>query len=105
MAASSIPQTGLSWLADLVVPPVADPSGGTTDAGVQSLNSGEGITPMGLQDKIENTAEVLKGKAKEAVGKTTGNERLVVEGKIDQGKGHLKQAGAKAMDAVKDVLE
>ncbi len=36
---------------------------------------------------------------------TTGNERLVVEGKIDQCKGHLKQAGAKAKDAVKDVLE
>lgn len=66
---------------------------------------GEGITLMGLQDKIENTAEVLKGKAKEAAGKATGNERLVGEGKIDQGKGHLKQAGQNAKDAVKDVLE
>ena len=70
-----------------------------------SLSSGEGITPMGLQDKIENTAEVLKGKAKETAGKATGNERLVAEGKIDQGKGHLKQAGEKAKDAVKDVLD
>jgi uncharacterized protein YjbJ (UPF0337 family) len=60
---------------------------------------------MGLQDKIENTAEVLKGKAKEAAGKVTGDERLVAKGKIDQGMGHLKQAGGKAKDAVKDVLE
>lgn len=60
---------------------------------------------MGLQDKIENTAEVLKGKVKEAAGNATGNERLVVEGRLDQGKGHLKQAGGKAKDAVKDVLE
>jgi uncharacterized protein YjbJ (UPF0337 family) len=48
---------------------------------------------------------VLKGKAKEAAGKVTGDERLVAEGKIDQGMGHLKQAGGKAKDAVKDVLE
>ncbi|MGH3800003.1 MAG: CsbD family protein [Pseudonocardiaceae bacterium] len=59
---------------------------------------------MGLQDKIKNTAEVLKGKAKEAAGKTTGNEQLEAEGKLDQGKGDLKQAGEKVRDAGKDVF-
>ncbi len=59
---------------------------------------------MGLQDKVKNTAEVLKGKAKEAAGKATGNEQLEVEGKLEQGKGHLRQAGEKARDAGKDVF-
>ncbi|MGH3886477.1 MAG: CsbD family protein [Pseudonocardiaceae bacterium] len=59
---------------------------------------------MGLQDKIKNTAEVLKGKAKEVAGKTTGNEQLEAEGKLDQGKGDLKQAGEKVRDAGKDVF-
>lgn len=59
---------------------------------------------MGLQDKVANRAEVLKGKAKEAAGKITGNPRLEVEGKLDQGKGNLKQAGEKVKDAGKSVF-
>ena len=54
---------------------------------------------MGLQDKAANRAEVLKGKAKEAAGKITGNPRLEVEGRLEQGKGNLKQAGEKVKDA------
>ncbi|MGH3947018.1 MAG: CsbD family protein [Pseudonocardiaceae bacterium] len=60
---------------------------------------------MGLQDKIKNTTEVLKGKAKEAAGKATGNEQMEVEGKLEQGKGDLKQAGEKVKDAGKDVFD
>jgi uncharacterized protein YjbJ (UPF0337 family) len=41
-----------------------------------------------------------KGKAKEAAGKITGNPRLKVEGKLDQGKGKLRQAGEKVKNAV-----
>ncbi|MGH3684289.1 MAG: CsbD family protein [Pseudonocardiaceae bacterium] len=59
---------------------------------------------MSLQDKIKNKAEVLKGKIKEVVGETTDNDELVVEGKLDQGKGNVKQAGEKVKDAGKDVL-
>ncbi|HEX5347160.1 MAG TPA: CsbD family protein [Pseudonocardiaceae bacterium] len=59
---------------------------------------------MGLQDKVGNRAEVLKGKAKEAAGKITGNPRLEVEGKLDQGKGNLKQAGEKVKDAGNSVF-
>lgn len=59
---------------------------------------------MSFQDKVANSAEVLKGKAKEAAGKITGNPRLEVEGKLDQGKGNLKQAGEKVKDAGKGVL-
>lgn len=60
---------------------------------------------MGMSDKIKNTGEVQKGKAKEAVGKTTDNEQWEAEGKADQGKGHLKQAGEKVKDAVKGVFD
>ncbi|MGH4009471.1 MAG: CsbD family protein [Pseudonocardiaceae bacterium] len=59
---------------------------------------------MGLQDKIKNTAEVMKGKAKEAAGKATGSEQMEVEGKLEQGKGNLKQAGEKIRDAAKDAF-
>jgi uncharacterized protein YjbJ (UPF0337 family) len=59
---------------------------------------------MSFQDKIANTAEVLKGKAKEATGKVTGNPRLEVEGKVDQGMGNIKQAGEKVKDAGKSVF-
>lgn len=54
---------------------------------------------MGLDDKIKNTAEDLGGKAKEATGKVAGNENLEAEGKADQAKADLKQAGEKVKDA------
>ncbi|MFJ3881596.1 CsbD family protein [Streptomyces sp. NPDC090077] len=42
-----------------------------------------------------------KGKAKEAVGKVTGNDRLTAEGKIDQVKGEAKEAKEDAKDALR----
>ena len=56
---------------------------------------------MGLDDKIDNKAEELKGKAKEATGKATDDERLEAEGKGDQTGANLKQAGEKVKDAFK----
>ncbi|AUZ35763.1 CsbD family protein [Arthrobacter sp. PGP41] len=56
---------------------------------------------MGLDDKIENTAEKLGGKGKEAAGEATGDENLKAEGQADQAKGDLKQAGEKVKDAFK----
>lgn len=60
---------------------------------------------MGMGDKISNKAEELKGKAKEAAGKLTDDEELEAEGKVDQGKSNLKQAGEKVKDAVKDTFK
>ncbi|WP_084717956.1 CsbD family protein [Streptacidiphilus carbonis] len=57
---------------------------------------------MGADDKAANTADKLKGKAKESAGKAVGNERLQAEGKADQVKGDAKQAVEKAKDALKD---
>ena len=56
---------------------------------------------MGINDKISNTAEDVKGKAKEATGKMTDNERLEAEGRNDQASANLKQAGEKIKDAFK----
>ncbi|MDN3934886.1 CsbD family protein [Arthrobacter sp. 1P04PC] len=56
---------------------------------------------MGLGDKIENAAEKMTGKGKEAAGDATGNDRLRAEGQADQAKGDLKQAGEKVKDAFK----
>ncbi|MDQ0030822.1 CsbD family protein [Arthrobacter bambusae] len=56
---------------------------------------------MGLGDKIENAAEKAGGKGKEAAGNVTGDDSLKAEGKADQAKGDLKQAGEKVKDAFK----
>jgi uncharacterized protein YjbJ (UPF0337 family) len=58
---------------------------------------------MSGSDKIENKAEELKGRVKEGVGDATDNEQLQGEGKVDQAKGNIKQAGEKVKDAVKGV--
>ena len=54
---------------------------------------------MGTDDKIDNKAEELGGKAKEKVGQATGDEELEAQGNLDQTKSNLKQAGEKVKDA------
>ena len=56
---------------------------------------------MGLDDKINNAAEDAGGKAKEAVGRATDDERLEAEGRTDQASADLKQAGENVKDAFK----
>jgi uncharacterized protein YjbJ (UPF0337 family) len=56
---------------------------------------------MGADDKMKNAAEEAAGKAKEAAGKMTDDERLEAEGKGDQTKANLKQAGENVKDAFK----
>jgi uncharacterized protein YjbJ (UPF0337 family) len=54
---------------------------------------------MGTNDKAQNKAEELKGQGKEALGRATGDEELEAEGRTDQVKSDLKQAGEKVKDA------
>jgi uncharacterized protein YjbJ (UPF0337 family) len=54
---------------------------------------------MGTGDKLENAADEKIGEAKEALGKATDDEDLEGEGKLDQTKADLKQAGEKVKDA------
>jgi uncharacterized protein YjbJ (UPF0337 family) len=54
---------------------------------------------MAADDKIKNTAQDLKGKAEEAVGRASGDDSQVAEGQKDQAAANLKQAGEKVKDA------
>ncbi|GIG41287.1 CsbD family protein [Cellulomonas phragmiteti] len=54
---------------------------------------------MGLDDKVKNSAQEAGGKAKEALGKATGDEEREAEGKADQSSANLKQAGENVKDA------
>jgi uncharacterized protein YjbJ (UPF0337 family) len=56
---------------------------------------------MGFDDKVDNKAEEFGGKVKEGVGRATGDEELEAQGKGDQVKSNLKQAGEKIKDAFK----
>jgi uncharacterized protein YjbJ (UPF0337 family) len=54
---------------------------------------------MTTTDKAKNARQQAKGKMKEAAGKLSGNDKLRAEGRADQTKGNLKQAGEKLKDA------
>ncbi len=54
---------------------------------------------MGADDKLEAKKDELAGKAKEALGRATDDERLEAEGRADQVGADLRQAGEKVKDA------
>jgi len=58
-------------------------------------------TTMSNEDKMSNKIDELAGKGKEAAGKATDNPDLEAEGKGDQTKSNLKQAGEKVKDVFK----
>jgi len=56
---------------------------------------------MGAGDKARAKTEGAVGKGKETLGSATGDESMRKEGKAEQSKADLKQAGQKVKDAVK----
>lgn len=56
---------------------------------------------MSTTDKLKNKAEQAGGQVKEKVGEATDDRSLQAEGKGDQVKGNLKDAGEKVKDAFK----
>lgn len=56
---------------------------------------------MGIADKAKNAAEDLAGKAKEVIGDVTNDDSLKAEGKKDQAKSSIKDAGENVKDAFK----
>jgi uncharacterized protein YjbJ (UPF0337 family) len=60
---------------------------------------------MGTTDKLNNKAQDLKGKVKEAAGRATNNDDLEAKGKTDQAKSAVKDVGEKAKDAVENIKD
>lgn len=56
---------------------------------------------MSATDKVKNKIEDAGGRAKEAIGKVTGDHSTENEGRGDQAKSSLKDAGEKVKDAFK----
>jgi uncharacterized protein YjbJ (UPF0337 family) len=63
---------------------------------------------MGLDDKLDNAADRVAGRGKEAVGAATDDEELRNEGRGQQTEADVKDAGEKVKDAgekVKDAFK
>ncbi len=56
---------------------------------------------MSALDKAKNAVEDAEGKAKEALGRVSGDKATENEGRADQAKSDLKGAGEKVKDAFK----
>jgi uncharacterized protein YjbJ (UPF0337 family) len=56
---------------------------------------------MSGADKVKNKIDDLGGRAKEAIGKATGDPDTRSEGRADQARSSLKDAGEKVKDAFK----
>ncbi|WP_066953432.1 CsbD family protein [Streptomyces lushanensis] len=57
---------------------------------------------MSGEEKTQAKGEQAKGKAKEAIGRLLGNERLTAEGRAERAKGDARQAKEKVKDVFKD---
>lgn len=57
---------------------------------------------MSMSDKAQHKVEGAMGKAKEATGKATDDESMEQEGRAEQSRADLKQAGDKVKDAFKN---
>lgn len=53
------------------------------------------------KDRVEGSAKNMSGKAKEAFGKVTGDQKTKTEGKADQVKGKAQNAYGSAKDKAK----
>jgi uncharacterized protein YjbJ (UPF0337 family) len=58
---------------------------------------------VGLDDKLENAKDRATGRAKEAAGAATDDERLRDEGRAQQMESDVKDAGEKVKDAAGKV--
>jgi uncharacterized protein YjbJ (UPF0337 family) len=53
-------------------------------------------------DRIEGAAKNMGGKAKEAAGKVTGDEKLKAEGRANQAEGKIQNAVGGLKDTLRD---
>jgi uncharacterized protein YjbJ (UPF0337 family) len=57
------------------------------------------------KEHVKGAADKAVGKTKEAAGHVTGNKKLETEGKVDQVKGAVRDAAGDAKDAGKKAIE
>jgi uncharacterized protein YjbJ (UPF0337 family) len=57
------------------------------------------------KDQVEGAAKDMGGKAKEAVGKMTDNERLEAEGHMDQAEGKVQKGVGDLKEGARDALK
>ncbi len=57
------------------------------------------------KDQVKGRVEDVKGKIKEGAAQVTGNERLRVEGQLDQAAGKTRAAYGDAKEKVKDAVK
>jgi uncharacterized protein YjbJ (UPF0337 family) len=60
---------------------------------------------MSTDDRINNKAEDLGGKAKQAAGNLTGDDELAQQGRNDRAKAGVKEAVNDVKDAVRDAAD
>ncbi len=53
------------------------------------------------EDRVEGSAKQIKGKAKEGIGKVTGDEKLKREGQADRAEGKVQDVAGSAKDTVR----
>jgi uncharacterized protein YjbJ (UPF0337 family) len=63
--------------------------------------SQKGVKRMTAKNKLNNKAQYWSGRAKETVGRVTGNRRTQYEGKLDQVKANLKDTGERVKGTFK----
>ncbi len=57
------------------------------------------------EDRIEGSAKHIKGTAKEALGKITGDAKLQGEGKADKAEGKVQNTVGGIKDSVRDAID
>jgi uncharacterized protein YjbJ (UPF0337 family) len=69
--------------------------------GAGSLSTTKKEAVVSFADKVRNKAEELGGRIKRNVGEASGDWRLQAEGRADEVRANLKQAGEKIKDALR----
>jgi uncharacterized protein YjbJ (UPF0337 family) len=57
------------------------------------------VIAVGFADKLSNKIQELRGRMKRNAGEVSGNRRLQAEGRSEEVRGRLKQAGEKFKNA------
>jgi uncharacterized protein YjbJ (UPF0337 family) len=87
-------------LSSRAVPDVRNDFSWAADGHCPAVCREEG-TAVSAADKAKDKAQAAKGKVKKGAGKALDDPYMEGEGKADQVKGNLKQAGEKVKDAFK----